>query len=329
MNRQIAEEAAGWFVELNTGGAGHGARRAFDDWLRQSPEHVRQYLKLLPLWEDGARTLPSDSADPEQVIARALAAEPVPENLVTLDLPHSRPRASSPRHYRFSGLAAAAALVLVVGAVIAAFFWARPPVYATGIGERRAVTLADGSTLELNTRSRVKVRFSGERRDIELLEGQALFNVARDARRPFVVHSGDLKVRAVGTRFDVYRTDAATIVTVLEGRVAIPNGPVLSKDEQAVLAPPESPMVSSVDAGAITAWTQGRLVFDGMPLAKAVQEFNRYNVRRMVVLEHKLEDFKLSGSFGSTDPMALIEFLRVQPGLRVRETAARIEISHE
>jgi transmembrane sensor len=93
--------------------------------------------------------------------------------------------------------------------------------YATGIGERRLITLKDGSTIDLNSRSKVRVSFSDRERDVEFLEGQALFSVARDASRPFIVSVGKTAVRAVGTQFDVYRRSSGTTVTVVEGRVAV------------------------------------------------------------------------------------------------------------
>ncbi len=82
-------------------------------------------------------------------------------------------------------------------------FW--PQTYATGIGEQRSIVLADGSTVDLNSRSKIRIRFSSERRGVELIEGQALFKVAKDHARPFVVDSDGTRVRAVGTQFDVYR----------------------------------------------------------------------------------------------------------------------------
>ncbi|HEX5458741.1 MAG TPA: FecR domain-containing protein [Steroidobacteraceae bacterium] len=93
--------------------------------------------------------------------------------------------------------------------------------YATAIGEQRTVALADGSTVELDSHSRVRIRYTESRRDVDLLEGQALFQVAHNAARPFIVHSGITSVRDVGTQFDVYRKPTGTVVTVVEGRVSV------------------------------------------------------------------------------------------------------------
>lgn len=94
-------------------------------------------------------------------------------------------------------------------------------VYTTDIGEQRTIALVDGSSVELNARTKIKVRYSDQRRTIELLQGQALFRVAKDPNRPFIVDSNGTHVRAVGTQFDVYRKVDGTLVTVVEGRVAV------------------------------------------------------------------------------------------------------------
>jgi len=89
------------------------------------------------------------------------------------------------------------------------------------VGEQRSIALADGSIIDLNARSRIRVRLSKDERDVELLQGQALFHVAKDNSRPFVVRSDTTVVRAVGTEFDVYRKKNGTVITVLEGRVVV------------------------------------------------------------------------------------------------------------
>ena len=126
----------------------------------------------------------------------------------------------APRFRRPVFAAAAVAFAVVIGGAV---WWQanRYPLYSTDIGERRSITLADGSTVDLNARSKLRIEFSSAERRVELLNGQALFQVAKDKHRPFIVHSGDATVRAVGTQFDVYRKDSGTTITVLEGRVAV------------------------------------------------------------------------------------------------------------
>jgi ferric-dicitrate binding protein FerR (iron transport regulator) len=216
-------------------------------------------------------------------------------------------------------------------------------VYATGIGEQRTVTLSDGSTVELNSQSRLRVAFHPHERDVELLEGRALFHVAHDRTRPFLAQSEGAKVRAVGTQFDVYRKSDGTVITVVEGRVAVmPESSwvnsvapsmtarlstvavsstevLLSAGEQLSVTRRRSPQPVPVDAAVATSWTQHKIVFRHTPLAEAFAELNRYGGISLRIQGKGLEDFRISGTYATTDPTLLVTFLRQQPGLSVQE----------
>jgi transmembrane sensor len=354
-NRQIIEEAAEWFVELNEGEADEITRQRFDAWLRLSPEHVRAYLKILPVWEEGSQLdTPEATGDPKALIAWARAGN----NVVPLDLERSDadkepvPVAVSKESVAKPAEAARRSLHLAIAAcaliaIFGAWLYIQRGTYATGIGEQRLVTLSDGSTIELNSRSRLKVRLTEYERSIELIEGQALFRVAKDKTRPFTVRSGDGSVRAVGTQFDVYRKRTGTVVTVVEGRVALltlssaslpphagerkaeTSSVTLSAGEQAILIPSAPPEPRRANVAIATAWTQQRLEFSRTPLAEVAEEFNRYNERQLVVKEGELKAFNVSGTFSSSDPASLVRFLRAQPGIKVRESASAILVSEE
>jgi ferric-dicitrate binding protein FerR (iron transport regulator) len=153
-------------------------------------------------------------------------------------------------------------------AAVAFLFWSgvrSAAFYATGIGEQRTIALSDGSFVELNARSRLYVRLTDRRqRDVTLLEGQALFRVAKDAQRPFVVRAGDAQVRAVGTEFDVYKKQSETVVTVVEGRVetydessrAGGGAIMLSAGEQLTVLPHTVTKPTRADPSVATAWLQ-------------------------------------------------------------------------
>jgi len=132
-------------------------------------------------------------------------------------------RRFSPPH-RLVSLAAGLAIFVLGSAAIVFWQLDHDAVYATSVRERRILRLEDGSTVELNSRSRIRVGFSKDQRNVDLVEGQALFHVAKDAHRPFIVRSDQLRVRAVGTRLDVNRRTSGTTVTVVEGRVAVYRG---------------------------------------------------------------------------------------------------------
>src|SRR5579859_13788 len=212
-NSQILEEASAWFVELTEGRLTDKVREQFSDWLRSSPEHVRAYLQISALWEDAPQFL-KGAEDVEELIARTRAAD----NVVRVGKDR-HPSCVKPRRFVIQLRSALAASVVLVSIGIIAWLQQRG-VYETAIGEQRSLTLADGSTIELNALSRVRVHFTATERRIDLLDGQVLFHVTHDAARPFIVHSGAASVRAVGTQFDVDRLSGETIVTVVEGRVA-------------------------------------------------------------------------------------------------------------
>ena len=236
LNRQILDEASEWFVDFRVGDVDADARRRFDEWLRRSPEHVRAYWEIAKTYVDLPRANSMGKLKVDELIAYARSDAntnivPLPMSSGTrasssmraetprADVPDSAGRPSARFRRPFSA-AASVAFVLVMAAV---FYWQthRYPLYATDIGEQRSITLADGSTVDLNARSKLRIEFSKTERRVELLEGQALFQVAKNRHRPFLVRSGDALVRAVGTQFDVYRKDSSTTVTVLEGRVAV------------------------------------------------------------------------------------------------------------
>jgi len=168
------------------------------------------------------------------------------------------------------------------------------------------VALADGSHLILDTGSRVSVRFTGERRTVALTQGQAMFEVARDAGRPFVVRAGDTEVTALGTRFDVRRSGAGARVILVEGRVAVRKPAAsdtrwsLSPGQQLLTSAPR-PRVAPVNVVASTSWSAGRLTFDDTPIAVAVAEVNRYSRSPIVLQDARLASVPVSGVFNVGD----------------------------
>ncbi|MGH2447002.1 MAG: FecR family protein [Chloroflexota bacterium] len=361
LNTQILEEASTWFVELNEGDLSAVAREAFAAWLRASPEHVRAFLQISALWEDVPRLSKSGSADIDALLARPRSEN----NVVPLGVPTAPQGATdSPGRGHQAARRWPMRLALAAGiltAAVGAGLWAdwHQGVYATGIGETRWVALADGSTVELNAESRIRVRFKRTERDVDLLHGQALFQVSRNPARPFVVHSGPARITDVGTEFDVYRRPADTIVTVLEGKVAVssgsdpnpvtspplPNRPRLSSvplsahadanviavmittGEQADLTPQGSSRPIHADVAAATAWTRQKLVFASAPLSEVVTQYNLYHEKRLVIRDPSLESYHVSGEFSATDSAALVAFLRAQPTLVIRDTDNEIDVS--
>jgi transmembrane sensor len=370
MNAQIFDEASDWLVKNREGDLDPDEKRRFDAWLRESPYHLRAYLEMSAVWEDVTSLDPGLNASADELIARARAEG----NIFPLEVPASR---VSPAEVPGSGVAelsepssedratpaarriALAASILLLVAATSAWLYTQRNTYSTALGEQRSIVLNDGSTIELNSRSRVRVRFSDAERDVDLLEGQALFRVAKNPQRPFSVHSASIRVRAVGTQFDVYKKRAATVVTVVEGKVAVFGEPhsaaggvsssspkqdddaafplqmrkegsgviFLAAGEQLTVTPAAAASPERANVAAVTAWTQRTLVFDSAPLTEVAEEFNRYNTRQLVVKDPELADIHVSGVFSSVDPALLLRFLRTQPELVVEETDTEIRIS--
>jgi transmembrane sensor len=343
-NQQILEEASNWFIEFRAGDVDARARQEFHAWLRRSPDHIQAYLDIAATYAELPAPVTNGAIDLQVFIDKARAS--VDLNVVSLDV---RKAANSPspqqRHARAAGARRAlsiAASVLFVALALASWFYVERETYGTDIGEQRSFALADGSTIQLNSRSRVRVRYTHAERRIDLIEGQALFQVAKNAQRPFVVHVNDTQVRAVGTQFDVYRRPSGTVVTVIEGRVAVAGSAVsgqspsvevpdilLIAGEQLTVSPQLATKPLAVNPNTATAWTQRQLIFDNASLSEVVEEFNRYSTRPLAIDAGDFADFHVSGAYSSTNPDSLLRFLQIQPGIRLIESDTEIRITRE
>jgi transmembrane sensor len=334
----VVAEASEWFIDFRAGDVNGEARLRFIEWLRRSPEHIQAYLEVSGAWSELPSSDPEGRFDIQSLIARARSeSDVIPLLPVHPRLPPAPP-AAEPRAVgglvRRPLLAAAAVLVACIAAI---FLWigrdtARS--YSTGIGEQRTIQLMDGSTVELNARSKIEIRLTEHRRDVALIEGQALFHVAKDKQRPFVVRAGEAQVRAVGTEFDVYKKQSETVVTVVEGRVETYPGSdgagaaaiLLSAGEQLTVLPHAVTKPTLADTVAATAWVQKRLMFEETPLSEVAEEFNRYNRRPLAIDDPALQTLKISGVYSSIDPASLINFLRSQNSIRVIETEDQVRV---
>lgn len=196
-------------------------------------------------------------------------------------------------------------------------------VFATTVGEQRLVQLADGSSVRLDTNSRIRVRFEGDQRRIQLETGQALFTVARDADRPFVVEAGEARVTAIGTVFDVRRETAGTSVTLVSGIVEVAAG----KDVRRMTAGQQARATSAgteaaaVDVDAVTSWTEGRIVFRDVPLSQAVDEVNRYLTAKVELDSPSHAGEPVNGVFKTGDRDAFVSVASEVFGLRISNGA--------
>lgn len=211
-----------------------------------------------------------------------------------------------------------AAVAACLAMIVATGLWLRAPEavqLATHVGEIRTEKLADGSSVILDTDTQIRIDFSGKARRITLVQGQAHFDVAHDATRPFKVAFGSGTVTAIGTSFDVTAFANSKMVTLLGGRVVVegpanPSGngdrTMLSPGQRVTLAPDgRLTPPSTVDPDSVSAWQRGRIDLADLPLGDAVAQVNRYSVTKIVVQEPSLSNRRVSGVFQAGDVNAV------------------------
>ena len=343
----VAQQAGTWFIANQSGSLEQDERAAFVAWLKVSPVHVEEYLGVALIAHD----LPAAAEDPQEPLESLLelARADDSDGVVRLEasLPVREPatkRMRAPHGWSFA-TSMAAVVLLLAGSVL---WWMRngeflglPRAYQTAHGEQIVTQLPDSSELHLNTDSSVTVRYTRSERVVEIARGQALFTVARDDHRRFRVAAGDAQIIAVGTQFDIHRRHHSTIVTVVEGSVAVlagqppppgvtgfPSGALrvsagyqVRVDAGGVLAQP-----LPVDVQQTVAWLQQKIAFDRRPLGEVADEFNRYGSIPIEIDDAALRALPISGVFDAYDIDSFVAFLQTLDGVRVERTNARIRV---
>ncbi|MEJ1961326.1 MAG: FecR domain-containing protein [Gammaproteobacteria bacterium] len=335
IDRLIAQNAALWYEKMKeSADLGDRTRNAeFVQWLAESPRHLESFLSIAGQAPFVRKAFASGAFDLQKqlrTVSPDVAHFPAPiaegADIERMAMPARR------RRWR-AGIAAAA---IVAAAVCVPLFhsylsWQR---FETPVGEQRTIQLAEGSVVNLNASSHLEVRFEDGRREIRLERGEATFNVAHDALRPFRVHTPDATVQAVGTRFNVYaRPDGTTAVAVLDGKVSVTGD---ANMEPVPLAAGEATNVHSgkrierekpADVTEAIAWQQRKLIFRRTSLADIATEFNRYNKATRIRLEAvEPGRFRYSGAFNADDPESLALFLEHEPDLTVERLGREIVV---
>jgi transmembrane sensor len=285
----IDQQALRWVVRKADPALGEAERAAFDAWYAADIRHQGAFLRATAI---------------DNALNQAIVQE-------TLRPGHDHPAAGwqppRPRLRRALltwGALAAGVAILVGGALFPAHD--DSIVLTSTHGEFRKVPLADSSVVSLNSASQVEVRLGRAARNIELTKGEAWFEVAKDASRPFVVAAADVRVRAVGTAFAVRRQDDGSDISVTEGTVEVwseagtAGKRVLRAGEQAFVANRASRITvgrAPLDIERKLAWRQGQLVFQNQTLGDAVADFNRYSKRRIVINDPRLKHKTLVGQY--------------------------------
>jgi len=310
---RASAEAAAWLARLQGDARTAEREAAFKDWLRADPVNQKAFERATDIWAD----LPGAAA--------LIAERPVPRPL---------PVRPAWRRLPIHQLALAASLVLAIG--IGTFFWlSQPSAYSTTIGEQKVATLEDGSRIALNTDSSVEVRYNAAQRLVELDRGEAMFEVAHNSARPFIVRAGDKQIRAVGTSFVVRNERGEVVVTLLQGKVAVTDiRPAAAKPAPTYLtpgdrlrAPVDGPArIDAQAADAATAWRRGQAMFADTPLGDAVTEMNRYGGPRLIVDDPRLAGLRVSGVFATNDTGEFARAVAALHGLRIEQNGQTMHI---
>lgn len=300
------EAAAEWFHRLAAAqGAKDAAetRRAFQRWLEADPDHAVAFARSAAIWDE----VGAHAAAPEMMSLREAA---IADARAAAQSRWRLPARAEPNRWR---AVAAVYLVGAIGLGVAGYFYLQPkppPAFATSIGERRSVVLADNSRVDIDADSAISVEYSPERRAIHLLRGQAYFQVEKDPARPFVVDANGRSVVATGTQFDVEALDKGMRVTLVEGRVVVrlPAGgsrQLLPNDQLTDVSGERPALVRLPSTLAETAWRQGKLLFDNEPIAEAVARIDRYSPMP-VVADPSVASIRIGGAFDAGDIRAFV-----------------------
>ncbi len=290
------EQAASWFTRLQTRSVSTADLAEFAVW-RRDPANADAYRRVEAVWSESGRL----GADPD----------------IQAALGDARSRSGRGHHMptarRWLPMVAAALLVLTIGSYLILPIM-NAPTFRTGVGERSETLLVDGTRLHLDTDSVVTTRFGEGERLVRLQKGQVFLDVFHDPSRPLVVEAGEgVRVKALGTRFDVMQLDEAVRVSLVQGSVEVRR----SDQHIATLLPGQVVQIgasgpaiflkqTAVDG---TSWRTGRLSFDATPLRDAVRDMNRYTDKPVVISDTVDPSQRVSGEFSTADVDGFVKAL--------------------
>lgn len=346
----LEEQAAAWFLRHQQGRLSDAERAALDAWLATSPEHTEVWEQTQQTWQG----FDSHVMLPEVVVAREQALASIRRTQVKRWVGSDDARQRG-RLRTF----AAAATVCSLAALLALTMLRQGQVYDTGIGEQRTVLLPDDSRLTLDALTRVRVKYDDEARVVELLDGQAQFDVAKNKQRPFRVRAGDRIIEALGTSFTVEYIEHRVHVALLEGQVRVEErrsavsrllervtektssqsgaGPTTASSSRTVtvlhpgaavrIEPGGAQVLNEhADLAAAVAWRQGKVVFQEEPLRTAVERLNRYSRVQLSVADASIEQWPVSGVFGASDAEAFADAVTAYFPIESRRAGDVIEL---
>lgn len=355
-NEQILQEAAEWALLIDDRPLSNEERQHFAVWIKLSPLHVSEFLLAYSIFatvQESTVTLPEDLSSLILNNVVSLAKKPTLAKAPDKTKPFI---ANYLRQHYLSSACLVLGLVLGIFLLDPTIFHPKPlieqvavltEVISTDIGEKKMLTLSDGSKVHLNTASEMQYVINDSVRRVYLTYGEAFFDIVEDSSRPFIIHTDDSIIRVIGTAFNVRATAGATRIEVSEGVVTASTKSLFNKktgdwtsyntsgaqnvgfiktlnpgDKAIIDSEINQIKVSFIDSSLVAVWRDNKLVFDNSRLADIVFEYNRYNSKKMYIADKALAEQRLSGVFDSKDLDSFIEYLRFSENIIVSEDKA-------
>lgn len=349
----IYRMAADWLIRLRQPDLSLSDTLSWQRWMAEDARHREAFLDLEGVWEqfDGVPAQPR--AAPEDLSADTYDGSVSVSTWRKQRGPLPRNWGSSWRHAgrRVAGVALLVLLCIGCGSVLAPK-WIRAlsqgKTFETAVGQNATLRLSDGSEVQLGGHTRITVFLGPRVRRIDLLSGEAFFGVAKDRARAFEVRAGTAIVTAVGTQFNVRRSDDRVIVSVLEGRVLVqPMAPVLpiawipatrtvgsatpvSSGQRSTVSNRGTQSTQAVgDASSAVAWQEGRLAFEAEPLRYVVQDVNRYAEKPIIIGDTRTGDLRVTGTVGEGNIMGWVGSLEAAFGIHADIQADQIVLRQQ
>ena len=302
------DDAAGWHVRLRRDAAEESTWIEFAAWLESDTENRAAFDLIEDLY------FALEEAEPHLTPAIDVA-----RTASVVSFTSHRPVRRFPVRAGLFGMGLIAASLLVVVGIRSRDVGVRVDHYATAIGEKRSIALADGSLIDLNTGSAITVSFTDRERKIVLENGEGVFRVGKDTARPFHVVVGDRDIRDIGTIFNVLSDTGRIVVTVAAGKVSVAGhnaadlahtAPVnLAAGDQLMVRMGQADSVRHIDPAIAMAWREGYLTYKEAPLSSVVSDLNRYFRKRIVLRDIDTEQRRFSGAIKVDDEEAVVSRL--------------------
>lgn len=313
--KRTIRDAIQWFLpDKSTTNRSESLRK----WVEEEPDNKQELAGMLKIW-DGMEPLRDDP----DLAADRLAAVTAEQQSTVVSKTGNKTRVPL---WWSAGLAASLVVISLSVWLVQTMAY-RADIYSTGIGEQKSLSLADGSEVNLNTDTRIRVIYSDDKRQIDLQRGEALFSVAHDPLRAFEVIADNVSARALGTEFVVYKKGKEVSVTVLDGHVRVQH---VVQDETlesnlhkgegvAFVDDNESISLASKELARIQAWRDGRIKFDSSSLREVVEELNRYREHKFVIGSEELNELAVSGAFAIADSDQFLKTLAMTFPVKIVE----------